>query len=120
MSGPLFRADESAEYYFEEGCFILEYLNDPTDPLASIARARVPPGATTRRHSLTATTERYVILQGRGRAWIGDAAAFEVQPGDVVMIAPGVSQRIANRGGEDLVFLAVCTPRFRHQNYRAE
>ena len=36
-----------------------------------------------------------------------------VQPGDVVIIPPLCRQRIANTGGSDLVFLAICSPRFR-------
>jgi mannose-6-phosphate isomerase-like protein (cupin superfamily) len=38
-------------------------------------------------------------------------------PGDVVVIAPLVRQRIANVGKQDLIFLAVCTPRFRRECY---
>jgi mannose-6-phosphate isomerase-like protein (cupin superfamily) len=29
-----------------------------------------------------------------------------------------VAQRVTNTGEEDLVFLAICTPRFRPENYR--
>lgn len=113
-----FRGDAADEYFFEEGCFILEYLNDPADPDASIARARVPAGGATRRHRLTGTTERYLILEGAGLAEIGDRQPFPVRPGDAVLIPPGTPQRIANTGTGDLVFLAVCTPRFRPHNYR--
>lgn len=118
MSGPLFRADASDEYFFEEGCFILEQLNDPADPDASIARARLPPGGVTRRHRLAGTTERYVVLEGQGRAEVGDAAPFAIGPGDVVLIPPDVPQRVTNTGEQDLLFLAICTPRFRASCYR--
>ena len=57
------------------------------------------------------------ILQGRGRVEVGDLAPQEVGPGDVVLIPPSVRQRIANTGREDLVFLAICTPRFRNEAY---
>lgn len=105
-------ADGRAEYWFREGCHILELSNSEDDPDVSIARARVAPGVTTRRHRLYGITERYVILAGRGRVDIGGRSPEAVGPGDVVGIPPGCSQRITNTGGEDLVFLAVCTPRF--------
>jgi mannose-6-phosphate isomerase-like protein (cupin superfamily) len=34
-----------------------------------------------------------------------------------VLIPAGVAQRIANAGDDDLVFLAICTPRFEHSAY---
>ena len=63
------------------------------------------------------TAERYVILQGRGRVEVGDLPPQDVGPGDVVLIPPSARQRIANSGKEDLVFLAICTPRFRSEAY---
>lgn len=102
----------SVEYEHPEGCHILELSNGPHDPALSIARARVPAGGTTRWHRLVGTTERYVVLEGRGRVEVGDLPPREVGPGDVVLIPPGCRQRIANSGTADLVFLALCTPRF--------
>jgi len=106
------------EYYFQEGCYILEYHNDPADPGASIARARVPGGGRTRRHWLANTTERYLILQGQGDVVVDDGSPRSVGPGDVVVIPPATSQSIRNTGTADLVFLAICTPRFEPGNYR--
>jgi len=107
----------AAEYWFPEGCHINELLNDPADPVVSIARARVPAGGTTRWHRLRGTAERYVILEGRGRAEVGDLPPREVGAGDVVVIPPDCRQRIANLGEGDLVFLAICTPRFQTADY---
>ena len=87
-----------------------------TFPFSS-ARARVEPGRTTTWHALSGTTERYVILDGRGRVEIGDLPPRDVKPGDVVIIPAGCRQRIASTGAGDLIFLAVCTPRFRPENY---
>lgn len=106
------------EYFFEEGCYILELLNTADDNSVSVARARVPAGGTTRWHLLDGITERYIILEGQGRAEIGDHPAQNVMPGDIVQIAPGSRQRIHNTGNDDLVFLAVCTPRFRPEAYQ--
>ena len=111
------RADASAEYYTDERCDILELSNSAEDPDASIARARVAPGVTTRWHRLRGTTERYVIVAGRGRVEVGELAPQLVAPGDVVLIPPLCRQRIANVGDTDLVFLAICTPRFQQKNY---
>lgn len=110
------RGSRAPETWFREGCFIAEWCNVESDPDASIARARVPPGATTRWHRLEGITERYVILEGSGRAEVGDSAV-DVKPGDVVVIAPGERQRITATRGRKLVFLAICTPRFRPANY---
>jgi len=112
------RAREASEYWFEEGCWITELSNDPNDPQLSVARARVTPGAATRWHALDGLTERYVILTGRGRVELGGESARSVEPGDVVVIAPGQAQRIENLGDDDLIFLALCTPRFREACYR--
>lgn len=106
-----------AEFYTPERCFINELSNSDADPEVSVARARVPAGVTTRWHRLNGTTERYVLLSGCGQAEVGSLPAQDVGPGDVVLIPPGCRQRIANPGTEDLIFLAICTPRFRPEAY---
>lgn len=109
--------DSTPEYYFEERCHITEWWNTVDDEAASIARARVEPGVTTRLHRLRGVIERYVILEGTGRVTVGDGTPEQVGPGAVVIIPPDTSQRIANVGATDLVFLAICTPRFRPEIY---
>jgi mannose-6-phosphate isomerase-like protein (cupin superfamily) len=109
--------DIADEYYFAEGCFITELSNSSADPELSIARARLEPGKTTRWHSLADTTERYVIIQGVGRVQLGESVSTEVSVGDVVIIPQGVPQRISNSGNVDLVFLAICVPRFQPAAY---
>lgn len=109
--------DRSQEYYFKEGCFIIEISNSDADPTMSIAHARVEPGVTTHWHQLTATVERYVILQGEGNVEVGDLPPKAVNIGDVVIIPPSMRQRISNTGKQSLEFLAICTPRFRHSFY---
>ncbi len=109
---------ETDEYYFHEGCFILELLNTSDDPEVSIARARVKPGVTTKMHHLIGIAERYVVLEGKGRVEIGELTPKEMSAGDIATIPPGCSQRITNVGTSDLVFLAICTPRFTKSCYR--
>lgn len=117
MKEDIRKTDPGAEFHIDEGCFILELSNSAADAEVSIARARVRPGVVTRWHRLAGTAERYVILSGAGRAEVGALPAQDVGPGDVVLIPPGCRQRIACLGDEDLVFLAVCTPRFRPEAY---
>ncbi len=112
MNAAIYTSGPTSEFYTAEQCHILELSNAPHDPACSIARARVEPGVTTRLHRLAAITERYVILEGRGRAEIGNLPSQEVGPGDVILIPPACPQRIANIGSTDLIFLAICTPRF--------
>jgi mannose-6-phosphate isomerase-like protein (cupin superfamily) len=109
--------DHAAEFYTPERCFIIELSNTADDPAVSIARARVAPGVTTRWHRVIDTAERYVILEGSGRVELGDLEPQAVSAGDVVLIPPSCRQRIANTGIADLVFLAICTPRFRPTAY---
>ena len=105
------------EYLTDERCYITEVSNSSDDPDLSIARARVEAGVTTRWHRLHDTGERYFILQGRGRVEIGELPPWDVAPGDVVLIPPLCRQRISNPGPDELIFLAICTPRFRDENY---
>ena len=111
------RVGPGAEYYTDERCHITELSNLDDDAAVSIARARVEPGVTTRWHRLRGTVERYVVLSGRGTVDVGSLAAQDVVPGNVVVIPAGCPQRIACRGDEALVFLAVCSPRFEPQAY---
>lgn len=121
MQTPVVKRNQSTrEYYIDEGCHITEWWNTDADPAVSIARARVEPGVTTRLHSLSGTVERYVVLEGNGLVEVGGIAAQQIGHGDMVFIPAGVVQRITNNGACDLVFLAVCTPRFRSAVYRDE
>lgn len=113
------RSAQRDEYPTDEGCWILEQSNDADDPAASIARARVPAGQTTKWHRVIGIVERYVILSGEGRVGLGTLAPIAVGPGDVVRIPAGEAQRIANTGDDDLVFWCICTPRFEWQYYRS-
>jgi mannose-6-phosphate isomerase-like protein (cupin superfamily) len=105
------------EFYIPERCYITELSNTTDDPEVSIARARVEPGVTTRWHRLKGTFERYYIVNGKGRVEVGDLPQREVKAGDIVLIPPTCRQRITNTGSKDLVFLAICTPRFSNDVY---
>lgn len=112
--------DPDSGYMTDELCHITELSNSDCDEQLSIAAARVAPGVTTRWHHLTDTAERYVILSGQGLVEIGDLPPRRLQAMDVALIPPGCRQRITNTGTEDLVFLALCTPRFKPSVYQQD
>lgn len=112
------RRDEPTEFYLSERCHVVEHWNSPDDAQASIARIRVAPGTTTQLHRLRGTAERYLIQAGRGRIEVEGLAPAEVGPGDAIFIPAGAAQRIANLGDDDLMFLAICTPRFAPECYQ--
>lgn len=117
MNEAIKRINLGAELYTPEKCYIIELSNTPDDPEVSIVRARVAPGVTTRWHRLAGTTERYVIIEGIGRVEVGNLPAQDVSAGDIVLIPPSCRQRITNVGDGNLIFLAICTPRFRPEAY---
>ena len=104
--------DTSKEFFFEEGCYILEIHSQEDDPALSIARCRVPQHVSTHWHRLHGITERYLIIEGEGLVELEGGVQTTVRAGDSVLIPPACAQRITNTGSHELVFLALCTPRF--------
>jgi len=117
MKAGIINPDLDSEFYTSEKCHIVELSNSPDDPQVSIARVRVEPRVTTQWHRLKRSFERYYILEGQGLIEIGDLPPQEVTPGYVVLIPPMCRQRITNTGSEDLLFLAICSPRFCVDDY---
>lgn len=101
-----------------ERCTILESWNDESDSAVSIARARVEPGVTTQLHRLN-VDERYIVVQGRGLARVGELEAAEVDQGAIVLIPAGMPQQITNVDDSPLVFYCICSPRFDPAGYEA-
>lgn len=112
MPAKIITCDTRNEFWFQEGCHILEVSNHPDDPQVSIARARVSAGTGTRWHRLHGVLERYLIVHGTGIVEVGDLPPTPVSEGTVVIIPAETRQRIRNTGGDDLVFYAICSPRF--------
>lgn len=117
MKPEILPAGDLEEFFTEERCHILEISNSSSDSGLSVARARVEPGVTTALHRVVGTVERYVILSGSGRVDIEGLEPCNVGPYDVVIIPEGASQRISNTANTDLIFLAICTPRFDQDRY---
>ena len=116
MAPIIFKTIEASEFRIPERCHIIEIMNHAGIDF-SIARARVEPGVTTALHKVTSTTECYYILSGTGLVKSGIQMKGNVGPGDVVMFPPDAPQTITNTGGEDLIFLAICYPRFVNEAY---
>ena len=112
MKPDILRYKPDAEFFIDEQCYINELSNTDNDASLSIARARVRPGVSTHWHRLRGTVERYVVLEGTGRVEVGELPAQDVGAQDVIIIPAGCRQRITNTGSADLVFLALCSPRF--------
>ena len=117
LEATILRGADAVEFATAERCDIAEWSNSAADPALSIAHARVAPGVTTRWHRVVGTVERYVILHGSGRMEVAGLPPTQVGPGDVVIIPADCPQRITNTGADDLLFLAVCSPRFRPEAY---
>jgi mannose-6-phosphate isomerase-like protein (cupin superfamily) len=107
----------SEEFYTPERCYITELSNTQNDLDASIARARVEPGITTRWHRLKNISERYCIISGQGQVEVGQLPPQQVNTGDTVLIPPMCRQRITKNGSSEMIFIDICTPRFVDEAY---
>jgi mannose-6-phosphate isomerase-like protein (cupin superfamily) len=108
------KANTPHEYLTPEHCFIAENYSNKD---VSIARATVKPGVTTLAHHLIGVQEIYLIANGQGKVTVEGLEPTDVDIGDVVVIPPKTSQKIANTGKTDLVFYCICTPRFTEACY---
>jgi len=77
----------------------------------SLAEAIVQAGLKTALHRHGSSEELYHISRGRGLMTLGDAA-FVVEPGDTVCIAPGTPHCIENVGEGPLHILCCCSPAY--------
>ena len=59
-----------------------------------------------------------MIIEGEGSVQLSSLAPKKVRVGNVVVIPALCSQKISNTGANDLIFLAICTPRFETKNYQ--
>lgn len=117
MQPKIIKANAACEYLTPERCSVAENYSCKD---VSIARATVKPGVTTVPHHLIDVQEIYIITSGKGRVTVGELEPTDVNVGDVVIIPPMTSQKIANIGSTDLVFYCVCTPRFKQERYASE
>ncbi|MCX8150227.1 MAG: cupin domain-containing protein [Candidatus Bathyarchaeota archaeon] len=121
MIPKIVKATSLNEVWTSERCFIYEnYGVTAGDENISIARARVEPNGTTKAHHLEGVQEIYLITKGKGRVTVGELKDVDVSEGDVVVIPPGITQKIQNVGDADLVFYCICTPSFDKKLYHED
>ena len=77
----------------------------------SLAEATVPPGGTTAQHYHRTTEEIYYFTSGTGRMRLGDEET-DIQPGDCVVIPPGVEHKLWAGPDEPLILLCACAPAY--------
>ena len=81
----------------------------------SVAEATVPAGGETGEHFHRLSEEIYFFTHGRGRLRVRHDTC-EVQPGDTVVIAPGLRHKLWNTGAEPLRLLCCCSPAYSHED----
>jgi mannose-6-phosphate isomerase-like protein (cupin superfamily) len=81
----------------------------------SLAEATVPVGGETVEHFHRTTEEIYLFMHGLGRLSVGQDVR-DVEPGDTVVIAPGLRHKLRNTGAEPLRLLCCCAPPYSHDD----
>jgi mannose-6-phosphate isomerase-like protein (cupin superfamily) len=81
----------------------------------SLAEATLPAGGATEEHYHRRAEEIYHFTHGRGRLRLGSEER-DVEPGDAVVIAPGVRHKLWNTGDEPLRLLCCCAPAYSHED----
>ena len=81
----------------------------------SLAEATLPPGGQTQEHFHHNAEEIYFFTHGVGSLRVGEDVR-EVEPGDTVVIAPGLRHKLWNTGSESLRLLCCCAPAYSHED----
>jgi quercetin dioxygenase-like cupin family protein len=98
-----FEADSLKGYSLKPQVIGAEYTDSYSADLV-----RIEPGGMSASHVDTGRHAFY-ILQGRGRITL-DMQAYELKPGSIVKVLPGVAHEMRNVGEEPLVMLALYDP----------
>ena len=108
---------ETAAFTTADGSEIRELLAHRNSCIRnqSLAEARLPPGAATKRHHHPRAEEIYFMTEGVALMEI-DGETREVGPGDAIAIPPGASHQITNIGDRELRFLCCCAPCYEHDD----
>jgi len=111
------RLGEVTPYITKDGSEIRELLHPSQHAVRqqSLAEAVVPPGATTLLHRHAVTEEIYHVAQGQGVMQLGDSR-FTIEPGDSIVIRPGIAHCVENTGSQALHILCCCAPAYSHED----
>jgi mannose-6-phosphate isomerase-like protein (cupin superfamily) len=93
---------------------LLNPLNEDISIRYSLAHAKVKPGEISYAHRLR-SSEVYYILKGEGEMYV-DNEKEKVFAGQVIYIPPNSVQRIKNTGMNDLTFLCIVDPAWKHED----
>lgn len=98
---------ENAEHYiWGETCEGWHLLKTPG---LSVIEERVPPGGSEIMHYHERSHQFFYILSGTATMETGEEV-MDIAPRRGVSIPPGMTHRLSNRGGEDLIFLVISSP----------
>ena len=81
----------------------------------SLAEAMLQVGGETVEHFHGMSEEIYLFTHGLGRLSVGQDVR-DVEPGDTVVIAPGLRHKLWNTGAEPLRLLCCCAPPYSHED----
>jgi mannose-6-phosphate isomerase-like protein (cupin superfamily) len=106
------RKNDAHPHVQEHGEIIHELIGRavgmPTDQ-HSVAYVIIPPGKSSIRHYHPVAEESYYILSGRALMELGEEKQ-SLEPGQIVLIPPGLLHEIHSEGPGDLEFLAISAP----------
>jgi len=94
-----------------DGTRVRELVGNFAGGLAShsVAQITLPAGIASARHYHPTAEESYIVLKGVAHIEVGDET-HPAQIGELIAIPPMKPHQIINRGEEDVVFLAICSP----------
>ena len=98
-----------------DGCRLRELLHPERGGAVvpySVAVAWIDPGGATTPHRLRDESELYYVVRGRGTMHVAGESR-EIEPGDSVLVPPGVEQWVECLGSETLEVLLVVSPPWR-------
>ncbi|MHB1042266.1 MAG: cupin domain-containing protein [Eubacteriales bacterium] len=84
-------------------------LNNPEGAQVSLGLFRFKPGKFSAAHTHEKEVEIYFTTSGKGKVII-DSKEYDVKPGIVAYIPPGIEHQPVNDGDDDWEFLAIFAP----------
>lgn len=86
----------------------IHHDKDPNIPY-SLAFAQLKPEDKSRPHTLTESTETYIIIRGKGEITVDDKKE-PIHSGSVIVVPPNSVQYLKNIGNELLEFFCIVSP----------
>jgi len=105
------RIEDCSEYTAPDLAVAQEFMSPRVSGLGnlSIARIRIPPGVTVKKHYHLESEEVYQIISGSGIMLLDDEQK-SIEPGEAVAIKTGQWHSIRNESSAPLVMIVTCAP----------